>query len=142
MLFQGSILKSEAKKRDTQKLAIDKKSSIFVLSSWNLVKVTTSWDDHFHQVSWEKDKNCGSFINGQFLTQTLVIYCAKKESGYETSQFSFPFFLYACPTQFLWGTDIQIAINQDWRARKSAFAHMDIVRFSKIQNIQRPKIDP
>ena len=42
-----------------QKLAINKKSTIFVQSFWNLVKIITSWDNHF--------KNCGFFINGQFL---------------------------------------------------------------------------
>ena len=36
----------------TQKLAINKKSTIFALSLWNLVKIITSWGNHFHQVSW------------------------------------------------------------------------------------------
>ena len=34
----------------TQKLAINKKSTIFVLSSWNSVKIITSWGNYFHQV--------------------------------------------------------------------------------------------
>ena len=50
-----------------QKLAIDKKSTIFVQSSWNLVKMITSWANHFHQVSWGLDKNCRFFTYGQFL---------------------------------------------------------------------------
>ena len=46
-------VKSGAKKTGHfQKLAINKKSTIFVLSSWNLVKIITSWGNHFHQVSW------------------------------------------------------------------------------------------
>ena len=50
---QNWILKSEAKKTGhTQKLAINKKSTIFVLSLWNLAKIITSWGNHFHQVSW------------------------------------------------------------------------------------------
>ena len=36
----------------TQKLAMNKKSMIFVLSSWNLVKMIASCGDHFHLVSW------------------------------------------------------------------------------------------
>ena len=52
--FQMSYyLKSGAKKTGhAQKLAINKRSTIFVLSSWNLVKIITSWVNHFHQVSW------------------------------------------------------------------------------------------
>ena len=49
------------------RLAINKKSTIFIQSSWNLVKMITSWANHFHQVSWGLDKNCRFFINGQFL---------------------------------------------------------------------------
>ena len=41
------------KQEDFQKLSINKKSIIFVLSSWNLVKMINSWGDYFHQVSWE-----------------------------------------------------------------------------------------
>ena len=61
-------------------MAINKKSTIFVQSSWNLVEMINSWVDHFHQVSWGLDKNCRFFINGQFLKvtcffpQTLLIY--------------------------------------------------------------------
>ena len=60
-----------------QKLAVNEKSIIFVLFSWNLVKMIAPWDDYFHQVSWGLDKNCGFSTNGQFLrvsgffTQTL-----------------------------------------------------------------------
>ena len=46
------ILKSESKKRaHVQKLAISKKSTFFVQSSWNLVKMITSCGNYFHQVS-------------------------------------------------------------------------------------------
>ena len=36
-----------------KKVTNSKKSTIFVLSSWNLVKITNSWGSHFDQVSWE-----------------------------------------------------------------------------------------
>ena len=46
------VLKSGAKKTGHfQKLVINKKSTIFVLLSWNLVKMITSWGEHFYQVS-------------------------------------------------------------------------------------------
>ena len=51
----------------TQNLAISKKSTSFVQSSWNLVKMISSWETYFYQVLWELDKNCRFFINGQFL---------------------------------------------------------------------------
>ena len=35
-----------------QKLAISKNSTMFVLSSWNLVKMIISWVNNFHQVPW------------------------------------------------------------------------------------------
>ena len=35
-----------------KKVTIGKKSTIFVLSSWNLVKVTTSRASYFDQFSW------------------------------------------------------------------------------------------
>ena len=35
------------------KVAVSKKSIIFVVSSWNFVKVIDSWVDHVDQVSWE-----------------------------------------------------------------------------------------
>ena len=63
-------------------MAINKKSTIFVLFSWNFGKVIASWVDYFHQVSWGLNKNCGFFINGQlfnvcdfFLTQSLFAVC-------------------------------------------------------------------
>ena len=65
--FEGlsNYLKSEAKKTGHfQKMAIIKKSMIFVLSSCNLGKMITSWVDHFHQVSWGYDRKCGFFTNG------------------------------------------------------------------------------
>ena len=43
------ILKSEP--THVQKLTISKKSTFFVLSSWNLVKLFTAGVNHFHQVS-------------------------------------------------------------------------------------------
>ena len=41
----------EIKTRHVQKLAINKKSTFFALSSWNFVKMITSWGDYFHKVS-------------------------------------------------------------------------------------------
>ena len=49
-------IKSESKKtRHVQNLAISKKSIIFVLSSWNFIKVSNSWGSYFDQVSWGQD---------------------------------------------------------------------------------------
>ena len=53
--------------RHNQKLVISKKSTIFVLSLWNLVKMITSWGNLFHQVSSGLDKNCGFLIDDQCL---------------------------------------------------------------------------
>ena len=41
-----------AKKHKFKNWPLMKKSTIFVLSSWNLVKMITSWGNHFHQFSW------------------------------------------------------------------------------------------
>ena len=51
MSFRKSYLKSGSKKiRHVQKLTIDKKSTFFVQSSWNLVKIIKSWVNNFNQV--------------------------------------------------------------------------------------------
>ena len=55
------------KTRHVQNLAISKKTTILVQSSWNLVKIIASWGNRFHQVSWRLDKNCGFFNNSQYL---------------------------------------------------------------------------
>ena len=39
------------KTRHVKKLAVNKKSTFFILSSWNLVKIITSWLFPFHKVS-------------------------------------------------------------------------------------------
>ena len=51
-----------------QKLNISEKSTIFVQSLWNLVKMITSWGNYFHQVSWELDKIVDFFLMLIFLT--------------------------------------------------------------------------
>ena len=46
-------LKSGSKKiRHVKRLTIYKKSTFFVVSSWKLEKLISSWGNHFHQVSW------------------------------------------------------------------------------------------
>ena len=52
--FEKSHLYKDWVKKMTHvpKLAISKRSTIFVRSSWNLVKIITSWGNHFDQVSW------------------------------------------------------------------------------------------
>ena len=50
-----------------------KKSTIFVQSSWNFVKIITSWGNHFFQVSWWLEKNCGFFISVQFLNVCVFV---------------------------------------------------------------------
>ena len=47
--YPNYFIKSESKKRaHIQKLVVSKKSSFFVQSLWNLVKIITSWVNHFH----------------------------------------------------------------------------------------------
>ena len=52
-----------------QKYAINKKSTIFVSSLWNLVKMTNSWVDYIGRISAQLDVNCGFFTNSIFLGQ-------------------------------------------------------------------------
>ena len=62
------LIKSGEKKTEHfQKLAIHKKSTVFVLSIWNLVKMISSLDNYFHQVSWGLGGKCGFFTIGHFL---------------------------------------------------------------------------
>ena len=60
--------------RRIQKMAISKTSTFFVLSSWMLMKIINSWGNHFHKVSWEYNKNCGFFTNGQCLSVSHFFY--------------------------------------------------------------------
>ena len=62
------------------KLAINKKSTFFVQSAWNLVKIFTLRDNHFHKVSWGSDKKCRFFINGQFLNVSFFYSDLRRES--------------------------------------------------------------
>ena len=72
-------------------LTLHKKSTVFVLSLQNLLKMIRSGDGYFHKVSWGLDKNCGLFTNGQFLNvgpffdsdftiQGIVFYSKKTQS--------------------------------------------------------------
>ena len=46
-------LETDSKKYgQDQKLAFDKRSTIFEQSSWNLVKITNPWGGPLDQVSW------------------------------------------------------------------------------------------
>ena len=60
--------------RHIQKFTISKKCTIFFQSSWNLVKMNASLVNHFHQVSWGLNKNCGFFTNSQFLSVSDFSY--------------------------------------------------------------------
>ena len=40
------------KSENDQRLTINKKSTIFELSSWNLVKMASPWGGPFDQLSW------------------------------------------------------------------------------------------
>ena len=51
-----------------------KTSTIFVQSSWNLVKMIGPWGEYFHQVSWGLDQNCRLFTDGQFLSMSVFSY--------------------------------------------------------------------
>ena len=54
------------KMRHVQKLVVSKKSTFFVLSSWNLLKITILLGNHFHQILWGQYKKCGFFTYGPF----------------------------------------------------------------------------
>ena len=72
--------------RENEKFRIfttNKESTVFELSSWNLVKRITSFFCLFDQVSWWELKNCIFFISSQFwscpgsgfLNQSLDVIC-------------------------------------------------------------------
>ena len=52
-----------------QTLAISKKSTIFVPSSWQLMKMI-----NFHQISWGFEKNCWCFTHSQFWVCLYFFY--------------------------------------------------------------------
>ena len=59
-LGKNDYLDSDRKKnRMAQNLAITKKSTILIQSSWYSSSVKYSWDEYFQQVSWRLDNNCG-----------------------------------------------------------------------------------
>ena len=75
-------------------MTISKKSTIFVQSSWKLVKIIISWGNHFHKVSWGLEKNCGFFINGQFLNMWYLFLLRPYFSiFFNIINFSYPFIL-------------------------------------------------
>ena len=49
-------------------MAIDKKSTIFIQSLWNLVKISTSCVGNFAWILAKLDENCGFFINVEVLS--------------------------------------------------------------------------
>ena len=52
-IIMGHPVKTDSKKTaHIQKLAHNESSTIFVLLSWNLDKISTSWVDNFDQASW------------------------------------------------------------------------------------------
>ena len=52
-----------------QCFTITKKPTIFVLFSWNLVKMNSPWIGYIAKISAQSDKNCGFFNNSIFLGQ-------------------------------------------------------------------------
>ena len=73
--YDESQIKFEQEKTaHIKNLFMSKKSTIFVQSIWNLVKIFISWGIHFHQVSWGLEKNCGFFTNGYFLNVCCFFY--------------------------------------------------------------------
>ena len=83
-LYRGKLVVSfqykiwNKKRAHIQKLPLIK-NSVFVQFSWNLVKILTSWGNHFNQVSWGLEKNWGFFANYQFLKmgpffKTLAVF--------------------------------------------------------------------
>ena len=57
-----------------QKLSTNKKSTIFEVSSWNLVKRTTTLAHHFDQVWWWYLKNCRFFIISQIFWHSSFLW--------------------------------------------------------------------
>ena len=87
------------KMKQIQKLAINKQSTFFVQSLWNLVKKITSWVNHFHEVSWGWDTKCvystiGPFLNlGPFLrllSPVLFLYLQNFWSPAQPLRLVFP----------------------------------------------------
>ena len=54
------------RKYTDQKLTIHKKSTIFVLLSWNLVKLIIPWIGNFAKISAKLGQNCGFLNNSKF----------------------------------------------------------------------------
>ena len=65
--LRKTIKSEQQKTAHIQKLAINKKSTIFVQSFWNLVKILPHEAIIFPKFHEDWTKNCGFFINGQFL---------------------------------------------------------------------------
>ena len=55
--------------RLAQKCAINKKSTILMLPSWNFGNLTQPWGGHFNQISSKLDKNWQFFVNSTFFSQ-------------------------------------------------------------------------
>ena len=63
-------LKTDRKKMALAlKCSINKKSTMFGQTLWNFVKLILAWVGQIGKVSSKLDKNCGFFINRQFLSQ-------------------------------------------------------------------------
>ena len=70
-MFWHSLLETFSKKnRQSKNLTINQESSIFELSSWNLVKIISSRGVFFDLVSWSQLKNCRFFISSQILIES------------------------------------------------------------------------
>ena len=89
-----SLAKPSSMILSSWKRYIHKKSTFFVRSSWSLVNIITTWDNHFLKVSWGLEKNCGFFINGQFLNMWYLFLLRPYFSiFFNIINFSHPFIL-------------------------------------------------
>ena len=52
-----------------QNITINKNSTIFVLLSWTLIKLTTPWIGNVAKILAPSDQNCGLFIKSKFFGQ-------------------------------------------------------------------------
>jgi len=49
-----------------QNLVVTKKSTVFTLTSWNLVKIIDSWESDIEWISAWSEQKCRFFVNGKF----------------------------------------------------------------------------
>ena len=74
-IFETLYLEGEQEKSAlAQKFAVCKKSTIFLLSSWNLLKIIISWLSEFARISARLDEIVDFLLKAKFCTWELFFY--------------------------------------------------------------------